>query len=97
MVLMAIFDGRLVIVKRKLRSRHGKRKKHVQRIAIQALMIVGLVVSASAIATASPAIRLLDRGTTLRVSKIERVEFSWKHQNNNRAWDRRPGGRSRGH
>jgi hypothetical protein len=69
----------------------------MQRTTIRALMIVGLVVSTSTIATASPAIHLLHRDTALNASNIKRVEFAWKHQNSYRAWDRKPAGRSRGH
>jgi hypothetical protein len=54
-------------------------------------MIVGLVVSASSIATASPAIRLLDLYMAPHASNIELVGSSWNHrQDHHRSWDRRP-------
>jgi hypothetical protein len=64
----------------------------VHRTMIQTLTIVGLVLSTSSIATASPAIRLLDGGSVPQAKDLERVDFNWNHHHyHHRSWDKKHG------
>lgn len=64
------------------------RSYHVYRTVLRTLTIVGLVMSISTIASASPAISLLDHATTPRAGNIEPVDYNWNHHRyHHRSWN----------
>jgi hypothetical protein len=60
----------------------------VYRTILRTLTIVGLVAGISTTASASPAIRLLNHGTTAQASSIEPVYYYWNHHRyHRRSWN----------
>jgi hypothetical protein len=58
-------------------------------IILRLLTISCIIVGLSAIASASPAIRLLDRDAVPQISNIEPVYYYWNHHRyRHRSWDK---------
>ena len=62
----------------------------MRKIILGTLTMLGLIVGAATIASASPATDLLGRNATLQTRPIERAYYYWNHHRyRHRAWDRR--------
>jgi hypothetical protein len=61
----------------------------VHRTISQALMIVGLVVGASTLASASPATNMAGRDAVAQTSQAEQVDYVYNHHHySHRSWDK---------
>jgi hypothetical protein len=62
----------------------------MHRIIVPLSMVIGLVVSATGIAAASPATHLLDRSTIGVANSVERIDYNWNHHRyHHRSWDKK--------
>ena len=62
----------------------------MQRIILGTMAMAGLIVGMCAIASASPATRLLDPSTTVQAMRAEPVYYYWnQHRYRHRSWDKR--------
>ena len=62
----------------------------MQKMILGALMISGLVAGASTLATAAPVTQAIGHDTTVRISAVEHVDYSYNHHHfKHRSWDKR--------
>jgi hypothetical protein len=62
----------------------------MHQIILRTLTISGLILGASAVASASPATHLLGRDAAVQTSAIQRVDYYWNHHRyTHRSWDKR--------
>jgi hypothetical protein len=68
---------------------HGLEKGYMHRIIVSLSMITGLIVSATGIASASPATHLLAHSTVGAATSVERIDYYWNHHHyQHRSWDK---------
>ena len=64
-------------------------KRHMHRIILRLSMGIGLIVSATGVAAASPATHLLDHSTIGGATSVERIDYySNHHHYHHRSWDK---------
>ena len=62
----------------------------MHQIILRTLTISGLILGASAVASASPATHLLGRDAAVQTSAIQHVDYYWNHHRYaHRSWDKR--------
>jgi hypothetical protein len=62
----------------------------VHKIILGTLTIAGLILSASTIASASPAPLLIKRHATVQSGGVQHVDYTWNHRRyKHRSWDKR--------